>query len=82
MFAVIASPEPIEVTQPDGSTLTVKLVGDEFHSYYTTLDGTPLRRTASGKFVKDASVAEMPAQARVILRQIFLLMPEGLQKLM
>lgn len=64
MFAVIASPEPIEVTQPDGSTLTVKLVGDEFHSYYTTLDGTPLRRTASGKFVKDASVAEMPAQAR------------------
>ena len=64
MFAVIASPEPIEVIQPDGSTLTVKLVGDEFHSYYTTLDGTPLRRTASGKFVKDASVAEMPAQAR------------------
>ena len=64
MFAVIASPEPIEVTQPDGSTLTVKLVGDEFHSYYTTLDGTPLRRTASGKFVQDASVVEMPSQAR------------------
>lgn len=63
MFAVIASPEPIEVTQPDGSTLMVKLVGDEFHNYYTTLDGTPLRRTANGMFIEDASVAEMPAQA-------------------
>ncbi len=65
-FAVIASPEPIEVTQADGSVVTVKLVGDEFHSYYTLLDGTPVRRTADNRFVPDASVVEMSASERQI----------------
>ena len=63
-FAVIATPEPIEVTQADGSVVTVKLVGDEFHSYYTLLDGTPMRRTADNRFVPDASVTVMPESAR------------------
>lgn len=66
-WAVIATPEPIEVTQADGSVVTVKLVGDEFHSYYTLLDGTPVRRTDNG-FVADASVVEMPASARMARR--------------
>ena len=65
-LAVIASPEPIEVTQADGSVVTVKLVGDEFHSYYTLLDGTPVRRTADNRFVPDASVKEMSVAARQI----------------
>jgi len=29
--------------QPDGSQLTYRLVGDEFHSYYETTDGIRLR---------------------------------------
>lgn len=64
LYAVMATPEPLQVTQPDGSVITVKLVGDEFHSYYTTLDGTPLRRMNTGEFVVDHSVVEMPVMAR------------------
>ncbi len=63
-YAVIASPEPISVTQPDGSTLTLKITGDEFHHYYSTLDGTPMRRTAKGMWVADESVAQEPTSAR------------------
>lgn len=37
--AVIACPQPAEVVQPDGTVLTVKLHGDEFLNYTTTLDG-------------------------------------------
>jgi M6 family metalloprotease-like protein len=46
------------VTQPDGTTITVRLHGDEYHSYYTTEDGTPLRRLDNGFFVEDYSVKE------------------------
>ena len=34
-----AHPQPFTVTQPDGSSLTLKLVGDEFYHYNTTIDG-------------------------------------------
>ena len=34
-----ANPTPINVTQPDGSTLLLKLVGDEFYHFNTTIDG-------------------------------------------
>ncbi len=56
--AVTATPYPFEITLPDGTTQMVKLVGDEYHSYYTTLDGTPLRRLDNGFFVEDWTVAE------------------------
>ncbi len=56
LFAVIASPEPFTVTQPDGSVITVRLKGDEFHSFYTRLDGTPIRRDDKGFWIKDESV--------------------------
>lgn len=42
LFAVPACPDPAPVTQPDGSVLTVRLVGDEFLNYVTTLDGYTL----------------------------------------
>lgn len=58
LWAVTASPYPFEVTQPDGTTIMVKLVGDEYHAYYTTVDGTPLRRLDNGFFVKDQSVVD------------------------
>ena len=64
VWAVMATPEPIVKTQADGSTITLKLVGDEFHSYYTSMDGSPLRLSESGMWVKDASVAVMPEKAR------------------
>lgn len=39
LFAVPANPYPITLTQPDGTTLTVRLHGDEFFNYTTTIDG-------------------------------------------
>ena len=37
--AVPADPTPGQVTQPDGTKLTVVLHGDEFFNYLTTEDG-------------------------------------------
>ena len=71
-WAVPASPEPITVTQADGSTVTLKLVGDEFHSYYTREDGTPVRLNDKGIWVNDASVAiqsETVRKARRVAQQ-------------
>ena len=39
MWSIVATPEPIDVRLSDGSTVTLRLVGDEFCHYYTTLDG-------------------------------------------
>ena len=58
LWAVTATPYPFEVTLPNGQTMTVRLVGDEYHAYYTTLDGTPLRRLDNGYFVEDQTVKE------------------------
>ena len=58
LWAVTATPYPFTMTQPDGTTITVRLHGDEYHSYYTTEDGTPLRRLDNGFFVEDYTVKE------------------------
>ena len=42
LYAVPATPFPINITQPDGSILTIRLHGDEYFNYKTTLDGYPL----------------------------------------
>ncbi len=39
MSAIPAVPTPVTVTQPDGTTLTIQLHGDEFGSYTTTQEG-------------------------------------------
>ena len=39
IYAVPAYPYPIEVTQPDGTTLTIRLNGDERFNYTSTEDG-------------------------------------------
>ena len=62
MWAVVASPELITKTQADGSTVTLKLVGDEYHSYYTRVDGTPVRLNKQGMWVDDMSAA-MPTES-------------------
>ena len=48
--AVPAYPHPIDVTQPDGSVLTIRLHGDEHFSYITTLDGYFLQQTQQGEY--------------------------------
>ena len=48
LFAVKAYPYPVTVTQPDGSSLTIRLHGDENRSWATTLNGTPVCKGADG----------------------------------
>jgi len=42
LFAIKATPYPVNITQPDGTVLTVRIHGDESFNYKTTLDGYPL----------------------------------------
>ena len=46
--AVPADPMPIQVTQPDGTKLTVVLHGDEFIHYNTTVDGYTIVKNGAG----------------------------------
>ncbi len=48
LFAVPARSIPVTVTQPDGSVVTVKLVGDEFGHHRVTSDGIPVVRCTDG----------------------------------
>ncbi len=49
--AIPAVPTPIQVTQPDGTQLTIKIVGDEFFNFHTTVDGYTIVRDSDGFFV-------------------------------
>ena len=40
-----------QVQQPDGTTLSITLVGDEFLGFYTTTDGVPVMQNAQGAYV-------------------------------
>ena len=40
--ALPADPAPRRIVQPDGSTLTVRLCGDEHFHYHLSLDSLPL----------------------------------------
>lgn len=46
-----AHPEPCQVTNADGTTVTIKLVGDEFYHFNTTTDGYTVLRDAKGNYV-------------------------------
>ena len=48
--AVPADPTPGQVTQPDGTKLTVVLHGDEFFNYLTTEDGYTVVKDAAGYY--------------------------------
>jgi M6 family metalloprotease-like protein len=51
LFAVPANPEPVTFLQSDGSELTVHLRGDEFFSWFETVDGYTLLRKENNDFV-------------------------------
>lgn len=55
LFAVVtqaipADPTPTTVQQSDGTTLTLRLVGDEFFHYNTTLDGYTVVQNQAGEY--------------------------------
>jgi M6 family metalloprotease-like protein len=47
-YAVKANPDPIIITQPDGTQLTIWLYGDERNHYKTTVDGYLLKTNSTG----------------------------------
>ena len=48
--AIPADPTPVKVTQPDGSTLTIQLHGDEFFHFTTTSDGYTVVKNSGGYY--------------------------------
>lgn len=50
LIAVPASPKPIEFVQSDGTQLFVRIHGDEFGSYITTLDGYSIAANDQGGY--------------------------------
>lgn len=49
--AVPAHPRPVDVTQSDGTKLTVRLVGDEFYHFTATTDGYTVLQRSNGDYV-------------------------------
>ena len=50
-FAIPANPTPEKLRQPDGTYITLRLVGDEFSHYTTTDDGYTVVKSSSGYYV-------------------------------
>jgi len=48
--AIPADPRPRTIKQPDGSSLTIQLIGDEHFSYYATSDRLPILLTNDGSY--------------------------------
>lgn len=48
--AIKAYPYPIQVTQPDGSVITIQMHGDEFHHWTTDINGQTISRADDGFF--------------------------------
>ena len=49
--AVPVYPHPVEIKQPDGTTLTIQGYGDEFHHFFTTADGYTVVQNEQGYYV-------------------------------
>lgn len=49
--AVPANPAPAKLLQPDGTYLTVRLVGDEYQHYATTEDGYTVLKSPAGYYM-------------------------------
>ena len=62
--AVGAWPYPVTVKQPDGSTLTVLISGDENWSCKTTLAGRPVYQDARGYWRETDSLAPLPLKRK------------------
>ena len=51
MQAVPAHPGAVKIQQPDGSYVTLRLLGDEWRHFQTTLDGYSVVKNARGFYV-------------------------------
>lgn len=66
LFALPARSIPETVTQPDGTVVTVRVVGDEFYHYQMTADDIPVVRGADGFY----RYAELAPDGTVVAGQV------------
>lgn len=66
LFALPARSIPETVTQPDGTVVTVRVVGDEFYHYQMTADSIPVVRGADGFY----RYAELAPDGTVVAGQV------------
>jgi M6 family metalloprotease-like protein len=66
IYSVPATPNPISVTQPDGTELTIRLHGDENFNYKTTMDGFALETNSDGVY----TYAQLDANNKLICTNI------------
>ena len=62
-YAVPARPGWQTKSQPDGSTIQVRLVGDEFHHYWTDTNGNMVKQDANGYWQVLTEQPALPAKA-------------------
>lgn len=51
--AAKANPQPVDVTQPDGTILTIRVHGDEHFNWCSTVDGVVLAQVGNAYYVAD-----------------------------
>ena len=61
IYAVRAYRGPVKITQPDGTSLTIKVHGDEFRHYTTTEDNYLIQQNSKGIY----AYAEIDAQGNI-----------------
>ena len=66
--AVPASPTPQKVTQPNGEELTVRIKGDEFHHYMTTVDGYTIIKNQQGYYTYGTLVNDEVVASKIVAR--------------
>ena len=66
--AVPAIPTPQKVTQPNGEALTVRIKGDEFFHYMTTVDGYTIVKNAQGYYAYGTLVNDEVVPSKLIAR--------------
>ena len=59
LFAVPAIPTPVEVEQPNGEKIIIRLHGDEYANYSTTTDGYVITTDEDGKYVYSTQTVEI-----------------------
>ena len=66
--AVPAIPYPQQVTQPSGETLTVRIMGDEFYNYLTTVDGYTIVKNDQGYYTYGTLLNDEVVASKIIAR--------------
>lgn len=67
LFAIPARSVPETIIQPDGTVVTVRMVGDEFYHYRVTTDGIPVIRCADGYYRYAELLPDGTAQAGQVI---------------